>query len=90
MPTPREIADALLDTPLPVTLGLVGSDGLPLTHRWAAVRSYQALVRIEARLSAGALDVEALAAALAAQGVTADGPGLADALADALAARLQS
>lgn len=45
IPTPREIADAILDTPVPT--GELGSDGNPLTYRWLLVRIAQATNRTE-------------------------------------------
>jgi len=58
MPTPREVADALLDTPVPT--GELGSDGHPLTFRWAFIRTMQAAQRAEAAAEAAQADVDNL------------------------------
>lgn len=48
MATPREAADALLDTPVPG--GELGSDGHPLTYRYALLRGYHAAQDADAKL----------------------------------------
>jgi hypothetical protein len=44
MPTAREVADTILDTPMPGNPPILGSDGHPLTFRWAMRRMYDATV----------------------------------------------
>ena len=46
MPTAREVADALLDTPLPD--GTLGSDEHGLTFRWALTRMYHRVDELHA------------------------------------------
>lgn len=80
MPTAREVADALLDTPVPT--GELGSDGQPLTFRWMLTRTYRATSAVQA----GAIDYGQLADALALRGVSADPRAVARAVLDQLAA----
>lgn len=48
MPTAREVADTILDTPMPGNPPLLGSDGHPLTIRWALRRMYDASMKTAA------------------------------------------
>lgn len=49
MPTAREIADEILNTPVPT--GEKGTDGTPLTFRWLFVRDYLADGNLAARVA---------------------------------------
>jgi hypothetical protein len=62
MATPREAADALLDTPVPG--GELGTDGHPLTYRYALLRGYHAAQSAEAKLDQALTELAELRARL--------------------------
>lgn len=63
MPSAREVADEILDTPVPT--GEHGSDGKPLTFRWLFVRTEQANLRAEEANARAEQTLERLEAKLA-------------------------